>query len=596
MDEEAIILDYQKESDLENMSAIDYFFFKNRIEKEKNKILPLMEAILKEKIQKEADEENKTYEIKEQEIYQKALDETYKKQKEQELENKRKQNVVYRLNNVFNMNKLDLAEDFYNFQPFFFDKNCIWWVWNIDKSVYEMVDETEMIASIDEAMGRSNQILKARKEILEALKTIGRKKIPKELPKNYIQFKDCIYDIKTDEKKQPSYEYFCINPIPWNLGESKETPMMDKFFSEWVNSEEEKNLLYEIIAYCLYPDYPISRIFCLYGKGSNGKSIYMKILSKFLGKDNTCSTSLENLIDNRFESAKLYKKLLCRLSEIHERMLSKTSLLKNISGGDYVSVEFKNKTPFDALIYSKIIIGTNTIPVTMDDTDGFYRRWVVIDFPNQFSEKRDILSEIPDKEFEKLAFKSIINLKKILDEREFSYEGDLETRKKRYNERANPIESFVNDWCEHDIESDFIFSDLYNIFEKYLSEKGFRRLNKREFGKAIRNIGFETRKKTVNGIYTTFIEGLKLKKTTETTETTQGQLNFHTRGAELGNGCFGCFGSSSDEKRFFSLMKIMKKVTKNQLFKQKFDEKFIKKQIEKGNLITIEPDTYILNT
>ena len=591
----------KEEYDYENtdMSALEYLFFMKRAERESNTpetTVKLLEPVFEKKVKKEAETENKTFEEKKQEIIQKALDKTYIDQENARLEKKRKEKMVYKLNNVFNINKLDLAEQFYEVQPFFFDKNCIWWVWNFNKNVYEMVDETEMIASIDESMGRNNQILKSRKEILEALKTIGRKKIPKELPKNFIQFKDCIYDIETDERKEANFEYFCINPIPWKLGESEETPKLDELFSQWVNTQEEVKLLYEIMAYCLYPDYPISRIFCLYGKGSNGKSVYMKILSKFLGEDNCCSTSLETLIDNRFESSKLYKKLMCRLSEIHERMLSKTSLLKNISGGDYVSVEFKNKTPFDSLIYSKIIIGTNTIPITMDATDGFYRRWVVIDFPNQFSEKRDIMSEIPDKEFENFALKSIRLIKKILMRREFSFEYDLETRKKRYNERANPIESFIDDICEHDINSDVLFSDLYNVFEKYLSEKGFRRLNKREFGKALRNIGIETKKKSENGFFSTFVVGLKLKKQPKQPKQPKSHLVLHTRGAELEHGCFGWFGCSNDENRFFALMKIVQEISINDLIKQDFDENFIEKQIKKGNLITIKPGFVKLNT
>jgi len=488
------------------------------------------------------------------------------------------------LSDVFWNNKLSLAEEFYKRQPFFYDTNCMWWLWNKDKNKYDLIDETDIILIVDKYLGRLVPLLKERREIIEALKIIGRKKIPQEMPKHWIQFADCFYDIQEDEKIIPSYKFFCVNPIPWKLGDSEETPILDKLFSEWVNTEEEKNLLFEIIAYCLYPDYPLSRIFCIYGKGSNGKSVFLNILSNFVGHNNSCSTSLESLIDNRFESSKLYKKLFCRLSEIHDRIITKTSLLKNISGGDHISIEFKNKNPFDSLIYSKIIIGTNTIPITHDDTDGYFRRWLVIDFPNQFTEKRDVLSEIPEKEYENLTLKSIRLLKKILKERKFSFEGNLEDRKKRYNERANPIEAFIRDRCEVDINSDSIFSDVYNEFEKYLSEKSFRQMTKKEFGKSLRQMDFRTIKKTLNGFFSTYIEGLKLKKITQITEKTVSPLRFPIHALKLKQGNLGYFGNSSSRDLVLKILKVAHEMEIGDLISNGTPKKVIDSLLERGEI------------
>jgi len=536
------------EEDLKNFTAKDYYKYRNpneskRLADETEEEFIYTHFLIAVQLKKDTEQKEKI----DIELKNKFSEWNKKYQETPEYTEAKKKKIAVDLITAFRSNKLDLAEDFHTSQPFFYDKNCLWWIWNTEKNLYEIVDEVDIFSLIDKILGRSVPLLKDRREIVESLKVIGRNRIPKQIPINWIQFKNCFYDIKTDERIKPSSEYFCVNPIPWKLGENEETPILDKLFGDWVNTEEEKKLLYEIIAYCLYPDYPLARIFCLYGKGSNGKSVFLNILSKFLSYDNCCSTSLESLADNRFESAKLYTKLLCRLSEIHTRIITKTSLLKNISGGDHISIEFKNKNPFDALIYSKIIIGTNTIPISQDDTDGYFRRWIMVDFPNQFAEKRDILSEIPNCEYENLALKSITVLKRILKDREFSCEGSIENRKRRYNERANPIEAFVRDRCNHDINSDIIFSDLYNEFEKYLSENSFRGLNKREFAKSLKILGFETKKKTVNGFFTTFVEGLEIIKTTETTETTHSSLSYTTHGTKSDYGCLGCFGCSSPQ-------------------------------------------------
>jgi len=57
---------------------------------------------------------------------------------------------------------------------------------------------------------------------------------------------------------------------------------------------------------------------CLYGCGRNGKSQYLKIVNKFLGISNICSTELDLLVgsnSSRFEIFKLYKKLCCMMGE-----------------------------------------------------------------------------------------------------------------------------------------------------------------------------------------------------------------------------------------------------------------------------------------
>ena len=65
--------------------------------------------------------------------------------------------------------------------------------------------------------------------------------------------------------------------------------------------------------------------------------------------------------------------------------MKKTSMLKKLSGGDLIGFEYKRKDPFEDKNYAKITISTNNLPSTSDKTIGFYRRWLIIDFPITFS-------------------------------------------------------------------------------------------------------------------------------------------------------------------------------------------------------------------
>ena len=121
-------------------------------------------------------------------------------------------------------------------------------------------------------------------------------------------------DIKTGERIEASPEYFVTNPIPYEVSEDDSTPTLDRIFNEWVG-EDYVQTLYEIISYCLLPDYPMSRLFCFIGAGMNGKSKFLELIVKFIGNDNCTSTELDTLLTSRFEITRLYKKLICQMGE-----------------------------------------------------------------------------------------------------------------------------------------------------------------------------------------------------------------------------------------------------------------------------------------
>jgi P4 family phage/plasmid primase-like protien len=381
---------------------------------------------------------------------------------------------------------------FHEKQPFFYDRGLLFWMWNQTQFKYQMIDETDVILLIEKNLGLWGTLTKSsvKTEYLEAFRQVGRAKIPKPLKKTMIQLKDKIYDLETDEVFESTPEMFAVNPIPYSVGDSEDTPYIDKLFTEWVG-EEKKIVLYEIIAYCMLPDYPLHRIFCFVGSGCNGKGEFFRLLTEFINKSNTCSSELDYIIDNRFEVCKLYKKIVCFLSETNFAQMKKTSLLKRLSGGDLIGFEFKNKTPFDDYNTAKLLIATNGLPTTTDKTRGFYRRWMIIDFPNQFSEKKQVLKEIPDIEFKNLARKCLRIAKELIIKREFSFEGSIEERQKRYEEKSNPLAHFIKEKCSLDPNTETPLFEFYEAFSIFCKERGQRVFTKNEVTKNLREEGYE---------------------------------------------------------------------------------------------------------
>jgi putative DNA primase/helicase len=223
----------------------------------------------------------------------------------------------------------------------------------------------------------------------------------------------------------------------------------------------------------------------------NGKSRYLEFLRKFIGDDNVCSTELDNLITSRFEVTRLHKKLVCQMGETNFNELSNTSKLKNLSGNDWIGFEYKGKDTFDGKSYAKIIIATNNLPTTTDKTIGFYRRWLIVDFPNQFSEAKDILSEVPEEEYNALALKCCFILKDLLTNRKFTNEGSIEDKIKRYEDRSNPLEKFLKEWTIEE-SSGYIFKwEFEQNLASWCKANRFREISNIDIGKRMKEWGID---------------------------------------------------------------------------------------------------------
>ncbi len=415
--------------------------------------------------------------------------------------------------------KIDNFQDnvghFWKINPFFYDETNIFWFWIKEEYKWKMVDDVFMMSLLDKRLGFCGQTVSSsvKSNYLEAFKRVGRDHKPKPAPTKWVQFKDKAISLRSGNMYGITPDYFFTNPIPWEFGKSEDTPIMDKLIVEWVG-EEFKETAYEIIAYCCYSDYPIHIILCLVGCGRNGKSKFLGLINKFIGKENICSTELDVLLDSRFESFKLFKKLVCTMGETNFGVISKTSLLKKLTGQDLIGFEYKQKKPFDDYNYAKIIISSNSLPPSEDTSEGFYRRWLILDFPNIFPEGKDILKTIPDVEYNNLALKISKILPKLLEKGKFNKQGTIKERMEKYIMASNPLSFFIKEHCKRGYDCFMRYSELYVAYRKYLHSIKRRKIGYKEFNDVLTMEGFEvvkTSKKVgeefVNG---RFIEGLEL--------------------------------------------------------------------------------------
>lgn len=384
----------------------------------------------------------------------------------------------------------------------YYDEYKYWWIWNNQEHKWQETDDTTILNRIDSKLiDSSNSIESSIKSLLiEALKREGRKNKPIELDWHWIQFKDTLINFSTNETMKASSNYFIANPIPWEVGESEETPELDKLLNSWLNSEnyEQRDILFlkDLFAFTIAPKYFISSVPFMYGNGSDGKSQFIKIMVKYIGIHNYTSTTLNYLEKSQFGTYSLRKKLLCSVNEVPKNQIDQFTTIKAISGRDPIFLEKKGHDRITDTVYAKIFLVGNDVPICSDMSDGFTRRIALIKFPNQFKENGDIFEKIPDVEFCNLAKWSLRRLKEL----EVCYQltcdqMDLKTKKEDYKKAANQVIHFMKDqgyYITGKMNDKIMITEWFNEYNRWAESNNRDLLDYKNFKAKVENLGIST--------------------------------------------------------------------------------------------------------
>jgi len=316
--------------------------------------------------------------------------------------------------------------------------------------------------------------------VTEVLNSIKRQtRIPREMigtERNLIPLENGIYNFMKEELIPYSSEYVFLKKHPIYYSKEKllgENPI-DKFLKEITESQEDTLQLKEIIGYCFYRGMPFQTAFLLIGAGANGKSVYLNLIRAMLGRENVSNESLQSLTENRFASANLYQKNANVFGDLPAKAFRDVGLLKLLTGGDVVTAEQKFKASFGFINYAKIIASCNEVPETPDTTEGFFRRWIIINFPRSFEKNANpnLLEELIQKQYLSDFFNSCIEaFRDALKDNSFIRKESTAKKKERYMNYSNSPMAFCELHLEYEPEGMITTDDIYKEYKKFCKEK-----------------------------------------------------------------------------------------------------------------------------
>jgi len=282
---------------------------------------------------------------------------------------------------------------------------------------------------------------------------------------------DGILDLKTRKISSFTPDKIFFSKLPLNYVPEQQCPKIDKFFKDVLAHPEDIKVMYEIFGFLLLKEYLIEKAVMFNGFGRNGKGKTLKLMENFVGTQNCCNVGLTSMRKDNFDLEDLFGKLVNAAGDTGRTALKDTGCFKELVGRDGVNLPRKFKRTIRLVNYAKHIFACNELPIVYDDTDGFWTKWVLLDFPYKFipKEEYDLLNEDERRskkiididiintistqdELNGLLIKALDGLDTILKNNDFSDTQGTNEIKKSWKRKASSFTAFCEDCISENYE------------------------------------------------------------------------------------------------------------------------------------------------
>ncbi|WP_342477780.1 phage/plasmid primase, P4 family [Paenibacillus sp. FSL H7-0350] len=306
-------------------------------------------------------------------------------------------------------------------------------------------------------------------------------------PSNLINVSNGMLDVLTGQIYPHSPKYLSTYQLPVTYDLNANDPVIHNFVTS-VLPEDSHNAFYEMIGYILTNDLHMEKAFMFTGVGSNGKSVAIDMITALLSRENVSNISLQDL-DHRFRVAGLEGKLLNAFSDLPQKPIDDTGAFKAIVSNESITIERKNKDPKSFKASTKLLFSANHMVVTPDMSDGYFRRWIIFDFCNKFTDdNRDInlLSKLTTVS----ALSTLLNLAiqgihRLHQNKKFTIGESLTKAINQYRINADSVAGFLEANCVLEDGHTLYTKDVYIAYRQWCEDSGLRPVSTIKFSQRL---------------------------------------------------------------------------------------------------------------
>ena len=298
-----------------------------------------------------------------------------------------------------------------------------------------------------------------------------------------INFTNGLLDWRTGELRPHTPEVLSTVQLATDYDPDAHCPAFEKFLGE-VLPPDMVETAWELVGYLMYSGNPLHKAVMLTGTGRNGKGTFLRVMVRLLGFANITTVSLHDLVNTRFSTASLFGKLANIAGDIDAGYLENTATLKGITGGDVISAEHKGRDRFDFSPWAVPVFSANKIPASADTTIGYLSRWLIVNFPHDFSGREDRFLDArlhdPD-EVRGIAARGIAALPRLLDRGDFELTESGRQAREEFEQRVDQVRTWLADCVEFGGDDFMPRTPLYEAYKRWAARDGHKPVRASEF-------------------------------------------------------------------------------------------------------------------
>jgi len=320
-----------------------------------------------------------------------------------------------------------------------------------------------------------------------------------------IGFSNGVYDVAHDRLLCHSPDHMLTVGRDYEHDPSATCPRFERFLSEvlvrhrdpsddtspLVPDPELRQLVQEMMGYCLVAHCRAERGFFLYGDGRNGKSTLIRVIRQVVGEQNACDFDIRQIANPQM-NLRLIGKLVAVQSELDAGATIPDARFKTVVSGESLTAKAVFKTPVSFEPFATLIMAGNNLPATRDRSRGMWARTIVIPFLATFEgEAADAnLQGIFVPELAGIFNLAIEGYRRLRDNGwRFTEATAAREATTRYREESDPILLWFNDALSPSSNAARILTaELFDHYVAYCSRFRYRAVNYNGFSKRLRGI------------------------------------------------------------------------------------------------------------
>lgn len=317
----------------------------------------------------------------------------------------------------------------------------------------------------------------------------------------YLVFTNGVLDTETMQMLNFSEEYQTNNIFDFDYIEDAKCPLFEQALKDALDEDTAK-VLQELFGYQLFSDARHEKIGVLVGCGRNGKSVIMKAVAYALGRDRVTNYSLPQIADKSgiHISAMVGKMANICFDSGSIVKVGDECLVKRYTSGEPLLCKKLYQQPYLTTDYPQSVIAVNALPQSSDMSNGWFRRFLIIEFPRQIP-----IEKVDNQLFEKLKAERVgillwvlEGMKRLIEQGRFSHSEAIERVANQYRTDLDSVAEWLEEMGYFPTDKENLpLLEVFQRYDQWREANRFQPMKRTTFRKRLEALKYKVWKSSV---------------------------------------------------------------------------------------------------